>query len=141
MSTTPTHSVAAATPHQQAFRRVTASLNLLAIGASFVAAAAWVSADARHYPVAAWWEFALAWLVIGFMISLPFLFTQASLREGDTEWQRIATITGNLAYAVIGFASLYRHLSGDQVDALEMASLWLAPVALLGAVYLAVNQD
>lgn len=102
-------------------RRATVSLNLLAIGTSFVACAAWVAADAHNFPNAAWWEFPLSWLVIGFMTSLPFLFTLAYLREGDTEWYCIATITGSLAYTVIGLASLYRHLAGRRSDALELA--------------------
>jgi hypothetical protein len=126
---------------QLAWQRATTSLNLLAIGGSFVACAAWVAADAHHYPNTGWWEFPLAWLMIGFMSSLPFLLTLSFLREGDAEWQRTLTITANLAYAVIGLASLYRHLAGGRSDAMEVASMWLAPVALLGAVYLVFHQD
>lgn len=78
---------------------------------------------------------------MGFISSLPFHFTLIYLREGDTEWQRIATVTANLGCALMGFASLYRHLPGGRSDTLEMASMWLAPVALLGAVYLVFHQD
>lgn len=125
---------------QLACQRATASLNLLGIGASFVAAAAWVAADTHHYPNAGWWEFPLTWLVIGLMSSLPFLFTLAYLREGEAEWERITTITANLAYAAIGFAALYRHLAGGRSDAMEIGSMWLAPVALLGAGYLLFHR-
>lgn len=124
-----------------AVRRATTSLQLLAVGASFVAAGAWMAADAHHYPNAGWWEFPLAWLMVGFVGSLPFLLTLAFLHEGDAEWQRTVTITANLAYAVIGFASLYRHLAGGRSDAMEMGSMWLAPVALLGAGYLLIHRD
>jgi hypothetical protein len=118
------------------YKRTVVSTNILAIAVSVLAVVPYAKAifDTNLGMVS--WEPIAVFLFAAFFATLPFVLVLDFVKEGSSGRFRYLVIFFLLGYVLSGCINLYGATTGKSINTLELATIVLAPVALLSALFL-----